>query len=250
MGKIFLLFALVSIVFLSGCITGRTVDEKAKLAEEGDIVVIDYQASINKIIFDSTYDSPSTLTFTIGEHQVIRGLEEAVVGLKEGQTRTVIIPPDAAYPYDDKQVSSLNLNVFQNFTGEFKAGMIVFYNNKTGLIRDIVDNSIIIDWNKPLIYDFAENASAELAYGKYSVGQEKIPINSLVGANPANFTIGMKVDTEKEGIYGSVTNISNDTLEIEWFNEFMLQLTNTTRSVMISGEYITIMITVEQIIKK
>jgi FKBP-type peptidyl-prolyl cis-trans isomerase len=48
--------------------------------------------------FDSSKEpGRQPFTFTLGAHQVIRGWDEGVVGIKEGGTRTLIIPPDMAY---------------------------------------------------------------------------------------------------------------------------------------------------------
>lgn len=47
--------------------------------------------------FDSSYDRGAPLTFTIGAGDVIAGLEQGVVGMKEGGTRILIIPPSLAY---------------------------------------------------------------------------------------------------------------------------------------------------------
>jgi FKBP-type peptidyl-prolyl cis-trans isomerase len=47
--------------------------------------------------FDSSKDRNQPFIFTIGEHKVIRGWEEGVVGMKRGGKRELIIPPGLAY---------------------------------------------------------------------------------------------------------------------------------------------------------
>ncbi|MGE5269251.1 MAG: FKBP-type peptidyl-prolyl cis-trans isomerase [Thiohalocapsa sp.] len=47
--------------------------------------------------FDSSVDRGEPFQFTLGAHQVIRGWDEGVAGMKVGGKRTLIIPPDLAY---------------------------------------------------------------------------------------------------------------------------------------------------------
>lgn len=48
--------------------------------------------------FDSSKEpGRQPFTFNLGGHQVIKGWEEGVAGIKEGGTRTLIIPPELAY---------------------------------------------------------------------------------------------------------------------------------------------------------
>jgi FKBP-type peptidyl-prolyl cis-trans isomerase FkpA len=47
--------------------------------------------------FDSSVDRGQPFQFTLGAHQVIRGWDEGVAGMKVGGKRTLVIPPDLAY---------------------------------------------------------------------------------------------------------------------------------------------------------
>ncbi|HZT86789.1 MAG TPA: FKBP-type peptidyl-prolyl cis-trans isomerase [Stellaceae bacterium] len=47
--------------------------------------------------FDSSLDRGQPFTFTLGKHEVIRGWDDGVSGMKVGGKRTLIIPPDLAY---------------------------------------------------------------------------------------------------------------------------------------------------------
>jgi|694.fasta_scaffold18596_13 peptidylprolyl isomerase len=73
------------------------------VAETGKKVTVHYTGWVEKDgrkgnKFDSSKEpGRQPFTFTLGAHQVIRGWDEGVVGIKEGGTRTLIIPPDMAY---------------------------------------------------------------------------------------------------------------------------------------------------------
>ena len=47
--------------------------------------------------FDSSLDRGQPFGFVLGAHQVIRGWDEGVAGMKVGGKRTLIIPPELGY---------------------------------------------------------------------------------------------------------------------------------------------------------
>ncbi len=67
------------------------------IAEHGDIVRINYSGRlVDGTQFDSS-EGRAPLEFTLGQGQVIVGLERHVSGMETGQKSTVTIPADAAY---------------------------------------------------------------------------------------------------------------------------------------------------------
>lgn len=47
--------------------------------------------------FDSSYDRGKPIDFPVGQGRVIRGWDEAFLGMKKGEKRVLIIPPDLGY---------------------------------------------------------------------------------------------------------------------------------------------------------
>jgi FKBP-type peptidyl-prolyl cis-trans isomerase len=47
--------------------------------------------------FDSSLDRDEPISFPVGTGRVIKGWDEALVGMKKGEKRILIIPPDLAY---------------------------------------------------------------------------------------------------------------------------------------------------------
>lgn len=55
--------------------------------------------------FDSSLDRGEPFTFNLGEHDVIRGWDEGVAGMKVGGKRTLLIPAD--YGYGNRRVGPI-----------------------------------------------------------------------------------------------------------------------------------------------
>ena len=68
-----------------------------KIAEKGDTVKLHYTGKMtNGEVFDSSLDI-DPFEFDLGAEQVIEGFEEGVLGMKEGEKKTVEIPMEKAY---------------------------------------------------------------------------------------------------------------------------------------------------------
>ena len=67
-------------------------------AANGDTVKIHYTGTLDDSYkFDSSYDHLEPLEFTIGRGEMIRGFEQAVVGMEPGETKIVRIASNQAY---------------------------------------------------------------------------------------------------------------------------------------------------------
>lgn len=107
MKRIFLII-MVAAILLSGC-----VEKTDKVVKIGDNISVDYIGSFeNGKVFDTSIESvarannmPSRdnyepLKFRVGQKPsaVIEGFDKGVIGMKKGETKTLIIPPEEAYP--------------------------------------------------------------------------------------------------------------------------------------------------------
>ncbi len=137
----------------SPAITGTGTGAAAVI---GDSVSVYYTGMFtNGTVFDSNVNS-TPLTFTVGSHQVIPGFENAVIGMKAGQTRTVNIPVDQAYgPY-----SQDNIYVF-NRTGSLATmnltigGTLTYRDPSTNMmsavkVLNFTNDTVTVDANSPL----------------------------------------------------------------------------------------------------
>jgi peptidylprolyl isomerase len=74
-------------------------------AKHGDTVKIHYRGTLHDgSEFETSYDR-EPLEFTIGEGQVISGLEEAILGMKPGDSKSTNVPAEKAFgPYREDLV--------------------------------------------------------------------------------------------------------------------------------------------------
>ena len=71
---------------------------KGDSAETGQQVSVHYEGKLTDgTVFDASRPRGTPFTFTLGQGQVIQGWDEGVKGMKVGEVRTLIIPPELGY---------------------------------------------------------------------------------------------------------------------------------------------------------
>lgn len=126
------------------------------VAKAGDKVSVSYVGMLdNGSVFDSNVNK-TPLSFTIGGHTVIAGFENAVVGMKKGEVKTVHIPPDEAYgEFRRDLVYTVNRSQFSADTPP-EAGMYYTFTNPSTdttsrvKIVNVTNKTVTIDANHML----------------------------------------------------------------------------------------------------
>lgn len=74
-------------------------------AKDGDTIKVHYTGKLDDgSVFDSSADR-DPLEFKLGDNRIIRGFENAVIGMEPGGKSTVKIPADEAFgPYKDEMI--------------------------------------------------------------------------------------------------------------------------------------------------
>ncbi len=113
MKKIFSLVALVviSLFFLSWCTTKNSI-------KVGDLVSLTYTATFpDGQIFDQNTDE-TPLMFIVGSGSVIAGLDQGVVGMKVGKTKTITIKPEKWYGklYNKNNIQKISQLIFDKLS--------------------------------------------------------------------------------------------------------------------------------------
>lgn len=123
-------------------------------AKKGDTVKVHYKAKTqDETIFDSTTLEP--LKLTIGNNEVIPAFEEALIGMKLGESKTIFVSAEDAFgPYLNELVSKVErIKIPKNI--ELKVGGQLQIQQPDGsailvTIKDLDDKTATLDANHPL----------------------------------------------------------------------------------------------------
>ena len=125
------------------------------MIKQGRKVKVHYTGKYtNDSIFDTSYrDDRSALEFVVGEGQLIKGFEDAVLGMIPGEKKTVQIDPERAYgAINQEMILSVpknmvpeNVEVGQTLGGTLKNGQEVPF-----MVKEVNDSDILLDANHPL----------------------------------------------------------------------------------------------------
>ncbi|MBN1521931.1 MAG: peptidylprolyl isomerase [Candidatus Aureabacteria bacterium] len=124
-------------------------------AKMGDRVKVHYKGTLdNGDVFDSSYER-HPIEFTIGEQKLIPGFESALVGMNEGEKKTVNVLSDEAYGQaqadliavvkKDRLPSNIEPCVGQVLQVTSQGGAIINF-----AITDMTDDTVTLDANHPL----------------------------------------------------------------------------------------------------
>ena len=124
-------------------------------AKPGDTVRIHYSGFLmDGTIFDSSLEG-EPFEFTLGEGTVIPGFEDGVVGMEEGEEKTLAIPPARAYGDRDEDLVAV-IDLVQ-LPEDIKpvVGSILQITSEGGevsnvIITELTDTTITLDGNHPL----------------------------------------------------------------------------------------------------
>lgn len=126
------------------------------IVQEGDTITVEYEGRLEDgTVFDSSDKHEEPLQFTVGEGKIIKGFDQAVVGMKVGEEKEVTVPPEQAYgKHNPELVRDLPRNVFPE-DQEIQRGMVFMMSLPDGRqvpvrIAEVADETVKVDLNSPL----------------------------------------------------------------------------------------------------
>ncbi|XP_073982402.1 peptidyl-prolyl cis-trans isomerase FKBP2 [Rhodnius prolixus] len=76
----------------------KRIDNCTVKSTKGDLLHMHYTGKLEDgTVFDSSLERNQPLTFTLGSGQVIKGWDQGLMGMCEGEKRKLVIPSDLAY---------------------------------------------------------------------------------------------------------------------------------------------------------
>lgn len=124
-------------------------------AKIGDQVKIHYSEFLKDGTFLDSSLEKEPLEFTLGQQMVISGVENAIIGMYEGDTKSISIPPEDAYGlYNKDRILVIRRGQIPDHINP-QLGMILQIRSQEGaisnfIIKHISDNTITLDGNHPL----------------------------------------------------------------------------------------------------
>lgn len=136
----------------------------------GDSVTVEFTGRLNDgTVFDTSRETVaeeteladaqpdreySPLTVEVGTGQVIEGLEKALIGLEEGATPTVAIPPERGYgEWTEEQVREYDVEEFRQMVGGQTPEEGAYLQTQDGNLAEIVrvgEEVVRVDFNHEL----------------------------------------------------------------------------------------------------
>lgn len=123
--------------------------------KKGDVVSVEYTGKFDSgEIFDSS-KGKDPLEFEVGAGQVIKGFDDAVIGMNKGQEKDVkIIVKEAYGEARDDLVKEVPKKVLPKDI-EPKVGLVLVLKSAEGRsigsrIKEIKEDSVLLDFNHPL----------------------------------------------------------------------------------------------------
>lgn len=125
-------------------------------AKSGDTVQVHYTGTLSDgTVFDSSAGR-TPLEFTVGSGQVIRGFDEGVSGMNQGERKTINIPVEDAYgPANEEMIFTLDRSDLPDDI-PLEVGMTLNMHEDGNprpipvIVRDLTDTNVTLDANHPL----------------------------------------------------------------------------------------------------
>ncbi len=135
-------------------------------AKKGDSVAVDYLGTLDDgTVFDTSIEAEAKkanlpprplyepLSFTVGAGQMIKGFDEGVVGMNEGEEKTIKLAPKDAYGESlPGNIMILPNAQFEQMLGQkAEVGMSIYtQQGLQGKVAKITANETTVDFNHPL----------------------------------------------------------------------------------------------------
>ena len=127
-----------------------------KVVAKGNKIKVEYTGTLEDgTVFDSSKKHNSPLEFIVGEGQLIKGFDDAVIGMKIGEEKEITLPPEEAYgQHNPEFVRDMPKNMFPE-NQEIKPGMIFMVDLQDGRqlpvrVTNVTEENVTIDLNPPL----------------------------------------------------------------------------------------------------
>jgi FKBP-type peptidyl-prolyl cis-trans isomerase 2 len=124
------------------------------MIKEGNTVTLHYTGKLEDgTVFDSS-EGKEPLTFTVGQHMVIPGFEKGVIGLAQGDKKTIHVSKEDGYQFHPELIqkipraaapAGMELKVDMNLALRAPTGQVI-----PARVTELTDEIVTLDLNSPL----------------------------------------------------------------------------------------------------
>jgi peptidylprolyl isomerase len=125
--------------------------------KSGDKIQVHYKGTLEDgTIFDDSESKGTPLDFTVGSDQIIPGFEQAVIGMREGETKEITVSPNEGYGEPNPEyIREFPRDQIPKDMEEPQEGMVLQVGTPDGqtaiaTIKSVAKKNIILDLNHPL----------------------------------------------------------------------------------------------------
>lgn len=117
------------------------------------VVSMEYEVKVEGNVVDSNVNQ-EPLEFTFGSGQIISGLESRIAELSAGESASIVVPASEAYgEYNEEAMQKIPKEQFEGI--ELSIGLPLQGQGPDGnpvqvIVKDILDDEVLIDFNHPL----------------------------------------------------------------------------------------------------
>jgi len=127
------------------------IDYTAKVKETGDIIETTIEDVAKEAGLHSEEKKYEPMLVIIGEGRVVKGLEEKLKELGEGEEAEFEVPPEKAYgKRDPSRLRKIPLREFRKAEIDPIPGRVVEINGVPAVVRDVSGGRVLVDFNHPL----------------------------------------------------------------------------------------------------
>ncbi len=123
----------------------------------GDKIKVEYEGKLEDgTVFDSSEKHGNPLEFEVGAKQVIKGFEDAVIGMEKGEEKEITLKPSEAYGDQNPQLVKKVPKEHLPKDKELKPGMMLLMKLPNGAqipakITEVGNKEVTLDLNHPLV---------------------------------------------------------------------------------------------------
>jgi len=124
--------------------------------KKGDTVIVEYEGTLDDgTVFDSSERHHEPLKFEVGAGTIIKGFDDALIGMEKGDEKTITLQPADAYGERDPQLLKVVPRSQLPEGEEPKEGMMLLMGLPNGAkipvkIVEVGDDTVTLDLNHPL----------------------------------------------------------------------------------------------------